>query len=171
MNIPNKFSQLSKNTFAIVTAGKETANIYVAQKEHVDLIDSLDFPKPRYSDKEGYFHKSTSRNGTPNMTGAVYETSNEEDERSKKLFRTIGTRLEKMTSLTHIYLFVPKHLHTLAKRELEHVKKNKKLTMFYGNYVHEPITTVLGYINQKHGPPPSLPPMRKEVRKMLNNDS
>lgn len=135
MKIKMQLPQFRNETALLLVTAKQHGVLYVAHDGALDEAASLEEPKARYSDHEGFFVSS----GTGHTaSGAVYEENKQEVIRkfAKKIVAE-AERLVRERGVNSIYLFVPGYVEKEFIRDLPNALKGLVRHTFTGNHVDE----------------------------------
>lgn len=147
MHIPMRSIQFTGENVLIVVMGSQRGLLYLAGDGNIDIIGTVDQPTPEYSDREGYFMHSG--NGMVYGSGSVYEDKN--IERVRRFFKRAAQeifRIMRTYDIARIYVFEPLYAKGAVTETLRPLVRDDVTLVRYGNYLHEPATTLISFIER-----------------------
>lgn len=151
MHIPMRSSQFNGQNVLIVVMGTQRGLLYLAGDGNIDIIGTVEEPTPTYSDREGYFMHSG--NGRVYGSGSVYEEKNIEQVR--RFFKRAAEEISRVVrtyDISRTYIFEPLYAKGAVTETLRPLAHDDVALVRYGNYLHEPATTLLTFIeHHEHG--------------------
>lgn len=135
MKISRNLPQFEGEKALIIVSGKQEARFFLAKDGIIEELESFQFEKPKYSDREGFFI-SRGKSGVY-RSGAVYEF------KKQRLVKELGNRLEngfadiiKYNKVDSIYLLSPEYLENYVKKAVPPDYKKKIKFLLKGDYSH-----------------------------------
>ncbi len=147
MIIPDKYENLATQNALVIVSSKEHGVIYQLSDGTIEPLDHLTETEPTRSDDEGFFFKAAAG---ANMQGGSPK-ENQDDVYKQKLDTAIGTELTTLIARlepTILYIFEPEHYKGRIEGQLGNHPELHVHTVRYGNYVSEPLETLLRYIHE-----------------------
>lgn len=143
MKISDRFKSLFNNKDCLLlVAGRQGSEVYLVNGDELKKIRSIHIHKPKYSDKEGSFQKRSGRQLI--KTGSSYEYPKEVIKYD--FLKELKSLLKKLAQTEHIsalYLTVPAYMANEVERILPPPLYNLARSVIHGNFMKEPITTIL----------------------------
>lgn len=166
MLIEKHLPQFDKEKALLVVAGKKEAKLFVAKKGVLEELDLFILPKPKYTDREG-FYKSDAEKGMSG-SGSVYEPKkNYEIKVFLHRLRDEMKFARNEWKFTSIYLFSPgylaKEIFAVLPSEFCDMVKFK-LT---GNFVKSHPFELLQKIKKEYEKILGAPVIKSEARKLM----
>lgn len=131
MKIPAEFPQFEDENVLIVVTGAQDADIYFVSNGVFEKIKSIQIPRRRYSDEEGF---SVQKSG---VSGSAREYPKEavRQEFLNELERELKA-ISKKEKITSVCLFSPDYFLKTVKSSFPYLLRDKIKVAIAGNYIH-----------------------------------
>src|SRR3989344_4949548 len=163
LHIPKKFSQFNDDPALLVVVGKQEAIFYKAINGEITRLDLFKIPRPKYSDREGYFKIRS--HGKEIRTGSDQEFRDDSIimDFSKNLKKQLKMIIRKM-HFSEVYLFAPNYLKNVVMKVFRNIFSGKVAKYIEGNYFKfSPLDLLLKLVPSKE----SLQFIPQEAKKIL----